>query len=73
MDQLKNVSRIIKERLANVMSYFRYEITNAVVEGISSKIMSIKRRVGVAAIVRISKRQSISTVADSISINNSPG
>ena len=43
---MKKVARTIKERLANVVSYCTHRITNAVAEGINSKIMSIKRRVG---------------------------
>lgn len=43
---LKRVARMIKERLANVVSYCTHGITNAVAEGINSKIMAIKRRVG---------------------------
>lgn len=43
---LKKVARTIKERLANVVSYCTHRITNAVAEGMNSKIMSIKRRVG---------------------------
>jgi len=36
----------IEEGLANVVSYCTHGITNAVAEGINSKIMAIKRRVG---------------------------
>ncbi len=43
---LKKVARTINERLANVVSYCTHGITNAVAEGLNSKIMSIKRRVG---------------------------
>lgn len=43
---LKKVAKTIKERLPNVVSYCAHRITNAVAEGINSKIMSIKRRVG---------------------------
>jgi transposase len=43
---LKKVARMIKERLVNVVSYCTHGITNAVAEGINSKIMAIKRRVG---------------------------
>jgi transposase len=43
---LKKVARAIKERLSNVINYCLLEITNAVAEGLNSKIMSIKRRVG---------------------------
>ena len=40
------VARMIKSRLANVVSYCRHFITNAVAEGLNSKIMAIKRRAG---------------------------
>ena len=43
---LKKVAKTISERLANVVSYCTDGITNAVAEGMNSKIMSIKRRVG---------------------------
>lgn len=43
---LKKVAKTIKERLTNVVSYCTHGITNAMAEGINSKIMSIKRRVG---------------------------
>lgn len=46
LEPMKAVARTIKERLENVVSYCRHGITNAVAEGINSKIMSIKRRVG---------------------------
>ena len=43
---MKKVARTIKERMPNVVSYCTHRITNAVAEGINSKIMAIKRRVG---------------------------
>ena len=43
---LKKVAKTIRERIANVVSYCTHGITNAVAEGMNSKIMSIKRRVG---------------------------
>jgi transposase len=46
LEPMKQVARTIKERLRNVVSYCTHRITNAVAEGINSKIMSIKRRVG---------------------------
>jgi transposase len=46
LEPLKKVARSIKERLANVVSYCTHQITNAVAEGINSKIQAIKRRVG---------------------------
>ncbi len=46
LDPMKSLARTIKERLSNVVSYCTHRITNAVAEGMNSKIMSIKRRVG---------------------------
>lgn len=43
---MKKVARTIKARLANVVSYCTHGITNAVAEGINSKIQAVKRRVG---------------------------
>ncbi|WDQ19454.1 transposase [Rhodopirellula sp. P2] len=39
------MAKTIAERLANLVSYCRHGITNAVGEGINSRIMSITRRV----------------------------
>lgn len=38
------VARMLKTRLPNVMSYFNHRITNAVAEGLNSKIQTIKKR-----------------------------
>lgn len=46
LEPMKKVARMIQERLANVVSYCTHRITNAVAEGLNSKIMGIKRRVG---------------------------
>lgn len=46
LEPMKRVARTIKERLDNVVSYCTHRITNAVAEGMNSKIMAIKRRVG---------------------------
>ena len=46
LEPMKRVARAIKQRLENVVSYCTHGITNAVAEGINSKIMAIKRRVG---------------------------
>ncbi|HEY0980857.1 ISL3 family transposase [Schlesneria sp.] len=46
LEPMKTVARAIKERLANVVSYCTHRVTNGVAEGMNSKIMSIKRRVG---------------------------
>ena len=46
LEPMRAVAKSIKERLRNVVSYCTHKITNAVAEGMNSKIMSIKRRVG---------------------------
>jgi len=44
LEPMKKVARMIKSRLTQVVSYCEHQITNAVAEGLNSKIMSIKRR-----------------------------
>lgn len=44
LEPMKKVARMIKQRLTQVVNYCRHGITNAVAEGLNSKIMSIKRR-----------------------------
>jgi len=46
LEPMKRVARAIRQRLDSVVSYCTHGITNAVAEGINSKIMAIKRRVG---------------------------
>lgn len=47
LEPLKKAARTIRQRIDNVVSYCTFDgITNAVAEGINSKIQSIKRRVG---------------------------
>lgn len=43
---VKQVAAMLKRRIDNIITYCRHWITNAVSEGLNSKIMSIKRRVG---------------------------
>jgi len=43
---LISAANAIHERLAHVVNYCTHGITNAVAEGLNSKIMAIKRRVG---------------------------
>lgn len=45
LEPVKAVGRMLYRRIENVLSYCKHEITNAVAEGLNSKIMSIKRRV----------------------------
>ena len=44
LEHMKKVARMIKSRLTQVVSYCEHKTTNAVAEGLNSKIMSIKRR-----------------------------
>ena len=46
LEPVKKVARMIKERLAKVVSCYTHGITNAVAEGINSEIQAGKRRVG---------------------------
>ena len=46
MAPMKKLARSLKERIDNIVTYCTHGITNAVAEGIKSKIMSIKRRAG---------------------------
>jgi transposase len=41
---IQRSARMIRSRLANVVSYCKHKITNGVAEGINSKIMTIKRK-----------------------------
>ena len=41
---VKKVAAMIKNHLANILTYCTHRITNAVAEGLNSKIMSVKRR-----------------------------
>ena len=42
IEPMKKVARMLKERLGNVVTWWRHPITNAVSEGLNSKIQSIK-------------------------------
>jgi transposase len=42
LEPMKNIARMLKERLGNVVIWWRHPITNAVGEGLNSKIQSIK-------------------------------
>ena len=45
-NEAKAVARMLARRLDNVITYCRHAITNAVAEGLNSKIMAITRRAG---------------------------
>jgi transposase len=42
LDPIKKVARTLKAHLANLLNYFAYPITNAVTEGLNSKIQQLK-------------------------------
>lgn len=44
LEPIREVARMLKRRLDNIVTYCRLRITNAVAEGINSKLMAIKRR-----------------------------
>lgn len=41
---MRRVAHMLKRRLDNILTYCRLRITDAVAEGINSKLMAIKRR-----------------------------
>lgn len=43
---VKQVAAMLERRLANILTYCQHQLTNAVAEGLNSKIMSIKRMAG---------------------------
>jgi transposase len=46
LEPVKQVAQMIQRRLENVVTYCTHFVTNAVAEGLNSKIMSLKRRAG---------------------------
>jgi transposase len=44
LEPVRKVAAMIKKHLENVLTYCRHRVTNAVAEGLNSKIMTIKRR-----------------------------
>jgi transposase len=46
LEPIKAVARMIDRRLDNIITHCRHQLTNAVTEGLNSKIMAIKRRAG---------------------------
>jgi transposase len=46
LEPVAKVARMLDAHLKNIPTYCRHQVTNAVAEGLNSKIMSIKRRAG---------------------------
>lgn len=44
LEPIKKVADMLRNHLANILTYCRHQITNGVAEGLNSKIMSIKRK-----------------------------
>lgn len=44
LEPIRQVAHMLKRRLDNIITYCRLRVTNAVAEGINSKLMAIKRR-----------------------------
>lgn len=44
LEPVKKVAKLPKDRLASILTYCTHPITNAVAEGLHSKIMAIKRK-----------------------------
>lgn len=42
LEPIKEKARMIKNHLANILTYFKYRISNAVAEGLNSKIQTVK-------------------------------
>lgn len=41
---MRDVARMLRDHLPNILTYCQHQLTNAVAEGLNSKIMAIKRR-----------------------------
>lgn len=67
---MRKLARSLRERIDNIITYCTHGITNAVAEGINSKIMSIKRRAGGYRNILTSKRLCCSTAVDWISTHD---
>jgi Transposase len=65
---VKKVAQMIRRHLPNVLTYFDHRITNAVSEGLNSKIQTVKKTPTATAIGSICGPPSSSTVAASICI-----
>ena len=58
-----DVARMLKTHLENVLTYFDHRITNAVSEGLNSKIQTVKKTPSAFATGSISRSPSTFTVA----------
>ena len=56
-------AKLIARHLPNVLAYFKSRITNAVAEGLNSKLLRSRNALAAIAIRTISRSPSISTAA----------
>lgn len=69
---MKHAAQTLKCHVDNILTYCVRPITNAMSEGLNSKIMSLKRRAGGYRNPRISKPPSTSAAANLISTHTHP-
>lgn len=70
---VRRVAKTLRKHLPNVLTYFAHRITNAVSEGLNSKIQTIKKTHTVFGTANILKQLSTSTAADLTFILTSKG
>lgn len=46
LEPMRRVAYLLRDHLPNILTYCQHQVTNAVAEGLNSKIMGIKRRAG---------------------------
>jgi transposase len=61
LPEVRRVARMLRNHLPNVLTFFAHRVTNAVSEGVNSKIQTIKKTPTASAIASISRRRFIST------------
>jgi transposase len=61
LPEVRRVARMLQSHLPNVLTYFAHRVTNAVSEGLNSKIQTLKKTLTVSATASTSRPRSIST------------
>ena len=63
LPQVRRVARMLRSHLPNVLTFFAHRVTNAVSEGVNSKIQTVKKTPVVSAIASTSRPPSTFTAA----------
>jgi transposase len=63
LPEVRRVARTMRSHLPNILTYFAHRITNAVSEGVNSKIQGVKKTPVGSAIATTSRQRSTFTVA----------